>query len=156
MQTKLALKQQEMAIIAYQLYSATYIQSMYRGWKARLLLRQLFLQRFLQIFLSFQFKFKKFRKSQICIARYYRQWIQKRKFFQVIRMCSAAIRIQRIFRKWFLLKRAIIRRIAYKTWSHIHLFGIIKAKRRIQPLERHRYVLNSFLGGYMRRKRMMR
>lgn len=156
MQTQLALRQQEMATMAYQLYSATYIQSIYRGWKARLRLKTLVMLRFLGIFLVFRFRFRRIRRAQIRISRCYRHWIRRKKFFRLIQMCSAAIKIQRQFRTWFFARRAIIRVVSHRVWQHVKLFAFTKAKRVIQPFEKYRYVLNSFLGGYVRRRRLIR
>jgi hypothetical protein len=145
-----------MALVAYQLYSATYIQSIYRGWKARRTLKKLFLKRFLQIFLIFRQRFKKIRRAQICISRSYRHWVVTKRFLLLIRICCASIRIQRAFRCFFHQRRAIIRIVSYRLWNHIELFAITRVKKVFHPLERHRYVLNAFIGEYMRRKRLLR
>jgi heme exporter protein D len=145
-----------MALIALQLYSATYLQSVYRGWKAKKILKQLFLKRFLRIFLTFRFKFKKIRKSQIQIARSFRQCLLKRRLYSLIQRCVATIRIQRKFRVWFLCRRAVIRRTSMSVWKHVELFGIVRAQRVLQPLLRHRYVLRNILAQHLRRKRLSR
>lgn len=145
-----------MAEIAYQLYSITFIQSIYRGWRARVMLKRLFLKRFLRIFITFRRKLKKARKSQKCIVHNFRQFMIRKKLFQTIRFCCAIIKIQRLVRKRLLKKRAIIRVQAYKLWNHYKLFGITKVIKKVCPLEKYRYILNSFIGSYIRRKRLQR
>ena len=97
-----------MAEIAYELYSITFIQSIYRGWKARKQLKKLFLSRFISIFLFYKRKLKVIRKSKSCIVYNFRQYLIRKKLISLLHSSCAAIKIQRQFRQRIFQKLAII------------------------------------------------
>lgn len=137
-----------------QKYSVYLIQALYRGYHDRQLCRRLRSTRFLGWYLPRRFRFRRRAKASRMIILAYRRYV----FFQRIEhyhiLFHKAIKIQRCYRSYQLLRRAIVRRFAMITWRHVALFGVCRATHIVCPLAKHkRIIYRAFVHFYARLRR---
>lgn len=138
-----------MAYIAMEKYSATYIQSVYRGYAARKLRQRIWATRFLCDWFSFRIHL---RKRHVAIMKIQSMLAIKLILIRrriIARKHAAAATIQRLLRPHFLrrkhtrdmIRAAFVSRIV----AHSMLFGVARAKVQCSVLERAKWKLYHFL-----------
>ena len=157
LQRLIAHRQREMAYIAMEKYSATYIQSVYRGFAGRKLRQRMWATRLLRDWISFRIYIHKrhvaIMKIQSMLAIKLisiRQRILTRKH-------AAATTIQKLLHPHFLrrkhirdtIRAALVSRIV----AHSMLFGVARAKVQCSVLERAKWQLYHFLEEKLLRQR---
>lgn len=137
-----------------QKYSVYLIQALYRGHHDRQLCRRLRSIRFLRHYLPRRYCFRRRAKASRRIISAYRRYVFFQKIHHFHILFHKAIKIQRCYRAYYRLRRAVVRRFTMITWKHVALFAVCRATQAISPLAKQkRIIYRAFTNFYARLRR---
>lgn len=137
-----------------QKYSVYLIQALYRGYHDRQVCRKMRSIRLLSAFLPRRYHFRKRARASRMIIRVYRRFVFFRTIQHYHKLFQKAMKIQRCYRAYYRLRRAIIRRFSMITWQHVALFGVCRATQVLDPLAKpKRLIYRVFASFYARLRR---
>jgi hypothetical protein len=137
-----------------QKYSVYLIQALYRGHHDRQLYHRMRSERFLGYYLPRRLRFRKRARASRMIIQTYRRFVFFRAIQQYHILFQNAKKIQRCYRSYYILRRAILRRFTMITWKHVALFGVCRATQVVYPQAKHkRIIYRAFVNFYARLRR---
>jgi hypothetical protein len=145
-----------MAQTALEKYTTTYVQSIWKGYLARKLLKRLLRKRFLCTYLTFRFRWKRRSRASRVIQVVYRKYAIIQKFKQLVHQNMKCNVIQKAYRRRLFQTRAVIRFKAHKVWKHIEIFGMCKARLVLCPYLKEKRIICNFFLRFHRRMRARR
>ena len=145
-----------MTFTAQQKFAIPFLQAIIRGYLARKLIKQMKSARFLSDYYRFRLYFRSYLKKVVIVQRAVFLFLVALKIKRYAIRYKAVRRLQRWYSHYYLLKRAILRVKTMKLWNEIQLFAIVRAKKKLIPTERYRYILYKFMRSFIEKQRIRR
>jgi hypothetical protein len=156
LQKQLAESQNEMALIAMEKYTATFLQSVARGWLGRIRWYRLNKLRVLVRWISFRLYFRKRQAAWKIIRKCLASYIGKRRLGAIMMYVAAVKRVQRQYRMRYRTKLAVVRVKTLLFWNDVKHLAVARAKLKISKYERAKAAMKTVMHGFIRRQRQRR